>query len=613
MAEGEPMDYEYAWNNAAQNIIYTINGFLLRDNISAAEYDSLLFNYKQIPDKIKAFGTSFGKVGEVNTQLRELQRKISTEPMDIDLPAVQLAQPNIQIPITTGNIYNICQALQQQYEIISRIVIRNNTIPEVEQAIQQMTQIIDGINQHQADYIGFTNTLPDGPVKIQSKNYIMARINFIRKKYSYFKALLLRLQGAPEPLVYLRTLIDADIEGVPVQHIRQRRINGINIQPICNGNLWAFVRDIYVRNTISSIPDSATQRNIMMNYFRKSIIQDESIGEIAFDTLNNDHQTSLELNSYGVVINDITFKPGTQIVRRHLNQPIVEPVRLRAQADFQYTTESIVDAPTPQGRMFGNNNQNQQLYNTRGGLYIACKIADIRQRNPNGPNNIQNNLLSYIQPQQPVFNAADAAAATAAVPQLGYIHTRNLPQVSIVHDLHISIHGEDLAGGSQSHINFRILNDNQPYSVEINFILVIDQNGNNKIIICSNLGEGSILQISNRLVQIIFNRYDQIRQNNPQVLPQSDIQILDNLQNKELHKIALRNGFYQFLSGLENYLTDLRTTDPSMIPAGNVDNMRIMSSIKRPFTTYIHYNKYLKYKSKYLKLKEMMNKKKLKI
>jgi hypothetical protein len=624
MAEAPPQqDYQH-WTILAQNIRETVNALLLRENITNEEYEYIMDLHNMIPDKVGAYG-SFGGAGQINFDLRKLSDKRIGQPMDIELPGLQLAHPEIQMPMQQPQIYNIAQRLQLQYEEIVGIVLQNNTSQEINTAIQRMTGIYNEIIQNEAGYIAIINALPDDAIKIQANNYIKERINYIKKKYSYFKALFMRVAlRMHEPLVYLRTLLNKDIIGASiVRDIRPININGVQKVPICNGNLWAFVRDIYVRNSISNLHTNIpAERNAMMAFFVKSIIQNESVGEFALDTTNNDNPTSLALSSYGVVIDEITFKPGTEIIRRHLNQPNVEPQRIGPQADSQYFAESIPDINATPHEVIHVNQQQNNNYTTRGGLYIACRIVDIIPRNQQGPNNLQLPLLTPYFPgynpqtatpaQRAAHNAAQRSiAATALVPQLAYTHTRNLAPVSIVHGLHISIHGEDLNIGNQSHIRFKMFNDVQEYSLEINFMLAITEDREEKIIICSNLGEGSILQISNQLVQIIFNRYQQIIQVNQ--LPQADQVIFGNQQTLYLHKYALRNGFYQFLSGLETYLTQLRTTDPNRLPLGQISNMRIMSSIKSPFTTYIHYNKYLKYKSKYLKLKEMMNKKKLKI
>jgi hypothetical protein len=70
------------------------------------------------------------------------------------------------------------------------------------------------------------------------------------------------------------------------------------------------------------------------------------------------------------------------------------------------------------------------------------------------------------------------------------------------------------------------------------------------------------------------------------------------------HKILLTYAFYNFLKGLENYLTYFRN-QPGASLNGTVPLQR-PNNPRAEYNTRADYNKYLKYKTKYMELKRRL-------
>lgn len=197
------------------------------------------------------------------------------------------------------------------------------------------------------------------------------------------------------------------------------------------GNLWEFISDIFIRNTI--IQNKQTEANMLINTFNDSIFQKESQGQTVFRRGNTE---SVALGRYGVVINSINLKPGQEIVAEYAqfltNRRHTPSINLQTALQEPADKERIVPGV-----------KNLQ---SAGGLYFECRIVDLFQRNPHGPNNnfpAGPLLLSNIANPKPMKNIANVINGS---------HT--LPNVTQVRGLHISIHGSPHQ--NQSHIRFTL-------------------------------------------------------------------------------------------------------------------------------------------------------------
>lgn len=348
---------------------------------------------------------------------------------------------------------------------------------------------------------------------------------------------------------------------------------GVSYGP--TGNLWAFVSDITTNENIAltSLPENKSLESLMLyRFFVRSIIQNESMGLL-------DGNNDLRLRRYGVVINQINFIRGMDIVRSAMNDA---PVGIARPKDYHraLTENDLGNVVLP------NPAQNSQI--PVGGLYFNCRMVDLAPRNNNSELRYSPNILLSANNN--------------------YVYPNGLPNATQITGLHLTIHGANHP--NQSHISFTL---GQTYVItqRIYFRLSSIMNEQNQIedrITICNMQGNSILNTCTTLSNMIMQRYINIANHadnhHPPILQLTadDINIIRNTARRNEHKLAIRNAFYHFLMGVENYLSNLRNLnriEPDM------DN--IMVSLAHTHRSNVTYKKYIKYKTKYMRLKELMD------
>ncbi len=410
-------------------------------------------------------------------------------------------------------------------------------------------------------------------------NQVDVVISYIKKYINFMHSLLLFIDGYSGAIIHAVSCSDYI---VPQPFPQQANIPS-------TGNVWAFLRDTTVRNYIQQLSlNRREEANTLNRYFNSSLNQEQSLRLTDFNGTGGFNR-SYSLGRYGIVVNSIRFIPGQDIVRAHTANA-QNPYRMSPHLAEAY-------AETPPQQRIPPHRGNIPI----GGLYFNCRMVDLQIRNPNSPNNLPAGyLLTPIQ----------VAPGHGSFP----FSTRNLPSTTMIQNLHVSIHGS--SHHNQAHIRFTL-----GQGVEINttlyFMLVPFQNNNGELverIALTDINRHSITEISDHIATQIINRYlvsYGVLILPPEVIPPPplpanaiDRAIITNPQLANEHKQYIRSAFYHFLFGLENYLSDIRNLDP----VKPLNNTRIMVSLKNSYQSDVDYKKYLKYKSKYLKLKELMNK-----
>ncbi len=312
-----------------------------------------------------------------------------------------------------------------------------------------------------------------------------------------------------------------------------------SISPITN-NLWEFIRGEFIQNSLKnpdtmSIEEFKIEQSNMFGKLFNTSISQKDSHSIQIRYKKRDQSSAL--GRYGVVINKIELLPG--------------------------------------------------------GLYFICRMVDLIAKNPDGPNN---NLPEgpLLPPNPPKKQLMDIESSILN-------GTITLPNVTKIKNLHVSIHSEN-SGSNQSHIKLELgeNKDGSPYiNIPINFMFYKGQNLINdkyeeRIIICSGKNL-NIIDISSNIADLIIERYRTMISE----LDQIEKDIINTQETREQHRIAIRNAFYQFLIGLENYLSYMRNADTCILR----DRMTINDKTPK---TYLNYKKYIKYKIKYIRLKQLI-------
>ncbi len=531
------------------------------------------------------------------------QRLITNQPMNVDEEYIpQLVHPlfppflQAQLPVPGAVMTPLQEQLQRLSTNYANVLQYNSNIVNYQQQRNR-----EGVFQT----IVTNNNLLDIAIQIKDRiiglgvsplinNQVLNVINNIKKILNKERAILMRFDGYNEDAVLaLSFSLFPPVEPIP---------------PILTTtNLWTFIRDTYFRNELERMnANPRVLSNILNGYLSSSVIQSESF----FDghLTPNNVITSLQLGRYGVVVENINFIPAIQIVSPYKNHASVFGTAAPAPAG---TRLAEAYNETPLGQRIGIPGPGNIPF---GGLFFNCRIVDLQPKNAFGPNtnNLPATLLSSPNPAPGggiLFNG-----------------TRRLPNATLVERLHFSIHGgpnipagaagaAPAVGASQCHIKFHIGQriNGQPTKLKtavFKFSLMKFVNDANqevdKIIITDNNNDG-ILGISDRIATTIINRYFvPLAGSHPLPLNANDSAIIMNPASRNEHKLYLRNAFYHFLLGIENFLSDARNSDALKLVAP-FDPTRIMISLKNTYQADVDYKKYLKYKNKYLKLKKLID------
>jgi hypothetical protein len=248
-----------------------------------------------------------------------------------------------------------------------------------------------------------------------------------------------------------------------------------------------------------------------------------------------------------------------------------------------------------------------------GGLYFHLRIVDLLNRHSNTTPALLH-IIAPLQSTQPAAAAA-ASAASAAAASVAAAHsttvitrTDHLPIVTDITQLHISFHDYNLANATsvqrhnQCHIKFYLGGNN--YNYMLKFSLNKYSNNIYKIgMLCYiRPGESSEIQLTmSQLAEQIANDIVNYHETLSPITP----------EQRTTHIRGIRLAFTYFFDDFINYLSWLRA---EQIPNPISNNTFIyppdheMGIVATNLNTTVAYQKYLKYKTKYLELLQKINK-----
>lgn len=322
-------------------------------------------------------------------------------------------------------------------------------------------------------------------------------------------------------------------------------------------NIWSLINGDFLRKQIEADFKSGLLNTELSKAFKYSLI----------------NPSNAYLNKYGVVIDEITFQPDNiEKKTAHTalqNEARSAEVASRLSPDLLSRLFKPIDpemaAAAAAAKAAGSSLA--KLDNKSGGLYFKCRIVDITTRNPQPSSSIIQLLLR--KPNIPEFGTLKRSDSLSS----------NLPSVTPVEDLHISFHGYNRGLSNQCHIKFRINN------AVFNRTLIFNLSNNEiKIYDCKTL--------SDKIGHFIIA---------------NSLGYLPATETPSIHADAISNAFHYFFTSLENYLTTKRLQDPNFRQFDGSDETKPIGHVLAEFKTNVSYKKYLKYKMKYLQLKNNKN------
>ncbi len=338
-------------------------------------------------------------------------------------------------------------------------------------------------------------------------------------------------------------------------------------------NLWTIIDDNYLRDEIERLDNSkGEESNLLAQAFYYATHPVPTISPVEIKKMSGNAQFAYNLASntwklgrYGIVVTKQSFDPNGDTVRGYhaaVNSGLLTP-EMRLAASNAGT--QIPSSP----------------YNKIGGWYIRAQIVDVRE-------------LNLVQELENPITLADLAPALAvpilpphpeALAEFDLLYRKNttertrarhdaiignypvkssmLEPAFPIYGLHISVHMEQ-GHIDQTHLKFNI--GTNTHSIVLYFILI-----NNNL---------QILQINNVLATL------------------KSVFVSENIT--EEHANDLTKAFFHFLEGLKNYINIFIDRTGATINGP--------TSIKDTYGSEpFNYNKYLKYKTKYLQLKKKIN------
>ncbi len=343
-------------------------------------------------------------------------------------------------------------------------------------------------------------------------------------------------------------------------------------------NLWAILDDLHVRREVEilkldntretnmlaqafyycthKIPD-ATELNRIVQDKRKEIKGKQT--DISYKIRQLTEMPDFyKLGRYGIIIKKQTLVPLSDNVNNYhiaAKSGTLTPEMMNAESEARAGTGIAPDGQTK-----------------LGGWYIFAQIVDVRELTGAlgavDPCEL-NSMLEYDALYNNDTTQREIARRTAISD--GYpITSSMLEPVSKINGLHISIHMDE-KHNDQTHLKFNI--GPTSYSINLSFI-----NIGNKIGITQ-------LEQTLKLLEAIFIKEGSFPPD---------------------HAKELKSAFYFFLIGVETYLNNFVVNEKI---ASSENSNRKPQSIEQSYESNpFNYNKYLKYKNKYLQLKAEMAK-----
>jgi hypothetical protein len=309
---------------------------------------------------------------------------------------------------------------------------------------------------------------------------------------------------------------------------------------------------------------------------------------------NNTHPINLNtLGRYGIVISRISIGPSKEISHEYYNESAREQDTKDALARVHTSRLTGIYKTTP--IKFPKRNPDASS-GPSGGLYFNLKIVDLISR-PTDPT-IKNRLIELYPFLLETFdpNKPSPSAPSAPSKLTGQL-TNYLPSVTCVTDLHISMHDYNKFKPSenQSHIKFKI--NNKEFSYILNFLLVKHiRNDEDTIIIESP--SLKIHELARKIADDIIDEHT--------IKGLDKFNLLKQRLNNHIH--GIRNAFEMFFNDFTEYLRILRLRHIQLGYDKITYQLQRMEVVTDKTTKDVFYQKYLKYKTKYLELLKKINK-----
>ena len=356
-----------------------------------------------------------------------------------------------------------------------------------------------------------------------------------------------------------------------------------------DSNIWRFINGNHLRTTFN-IPNKI--ENDIGLYF----------------TSSTNKMESTQLERYGVIIESIQLEASARAVASARAQDTKDK-------DLQSRWGSTPLGPRLSGiitatgaTLAANTSTPVSAARSAGGLYFQLRIVDLLNRHSSTTPALSR-IISPLQPTPAAVAAAAAASVAAAHSTTVITRTDHLPIVTDITQLHISFHDyNNLPNATstqmhnQCHIKFNLGGNEYNYMLKFS----LNRYNNNifkiKMVCYIRPGESTEVQLNtSQLAERIANDIVNYHHASSPIIE----------EQRTTHIRGIRLAFMYFFDDFINYLSWLRE---EQIPNPISNNTYIyppdqeMGIVATNINTLVAYQKYLKYKTKYLELLQKINK-----
>ncbi len=366
-------------------------------------------------------------------------------------------------------------------------------------------------------------------------------------------------------------------------------------------NLWELIDDQFVRREIERLNISK------INYGSQE--ETNLLNSVFINSYQPDPSSQYPLGRYGIIILSQAYNPPKELIKEYNDELSTGVFTQEMHTSIREAMSPDPDGIINHGILDINDYISQKTglpeYRLAGGWYMDAQIVDISYNKTtgeliDGPIPISADLLAEYDAKTNTNTASRTAARKNAIENKLPITSKMLEPVTNITDLHLSIHTGN--SDNQTHIKFKLKRrtaDGVAPNPRRDFV-------EKDLVIKFALRDYRIK------VHTFNNRYT--TGNNTLLMP-----IIDQLIEKinafgepyatEPIRTDIVNAFRHFFDGLGEYITYFFYKQPVPTPFPMQKKTNTTSSIRKAYDTDIlNYNKYLKYKTKYLQLKAQMDK-----